>query len=183
MFKSGSVISLYLCVSSGAGISSSRCMLRLGERRKKTKNKVTILIITEHPLLFPVELQIRRGFLFESIRALQECATLSLSKAEQGVKIERRKLRSPDLWIKVEVDGIFFFFFKSDTLGSLEGGTFICGARNQWYTRMEGLGGYYVSVSHLRASVLITITSSARRSRAPPTFTLFDSLQTTQSIV
>lgn len=33
-----------------------------------------------------------------------------------------------------------FFFLKSDTLGSLEGGTFICGARNQWYTRMEGIG-------------------------------------------
>lgn len=84
-------------------------MLRLGERRRRKKNNVTILIITEHPPLFPVELQIRRGFLFESIRALQECATLSLSKAEQGVKIERRKSRSPDLWIKVEVDGIFIF--------------------------------------------------------------------------
>lgn len=76
-----------------------------------------------------------------------------------------------------------FYFSNSDTLGSLEGGTFICSARNQWYTRMEGLGGEYVSGSHLRASVLITITSSARRSRAPPTFTWFDSLQTTQSIV
>lgn len=62
----------------------------------------------EHPPLFPFELQIRGGFLFESIRVLQESATSSLSEAERGVKIERRKWRSPDLWIKLEVDGIFF---------------------------------------------------------------------------
>lgn len=74
----------------------------------------------------------------------------------------------------------------SDNWGELwkvDVSTFICCAmRTKWSTRTDRLAKQ-VCGPHLRASVLMGMTSAARKSRALPIFTWLDSLQTQKKSV
>lgn len=121
------------------------------------------------------------AFCLKVLGASGICDFVSISH-EAGGKIEFWKLRSPDLWIKSELGGDLLkvlLLGEPRFLASASVGININGTQSG-----KGMGTEaFTCVSGSHLSVLIGMTSLARRSRAPLVCAGFDSLQTSNAKV